>query len=172
MVVLLILKALYFFLPAYVANMAPVIFQKVSFLDTAISEKWFGKNKTWRGLVLGIIAGVVVFWLQQIAYNQGFQDLAIIDYSDFSLLLGVLLGGGALVGDLVGSFFKRRARIPPGKPWPVFDQLDFVIGGFVFSFLVYVPKAEVALVIFVASPVLHVVVNHIAYWLRIRDVKW
>ena len=44
-------------------------------------------------------------------------EISLIDYSDFSLLLGFLLGFGAILGDLVKSYFKRntvlmRIKIP------------------------------------------------------------
>ncbi len=168
----LLLSSLYFFLPAYFGNMAPVIFQKIKFLEKPIWEAKLGKNKTWRGMVSGTVLGGLVFFIQKILYNTGFTSLAIIDYSDFSILLGLLLGLGAVVGDAVESYYKRKAEIPSGESWPVFDQLDFVIGALVFSWFVYVPNAEVALLILIFSPLLHVLVNQIAYVLEIRDTRW
>lgn len=169
---LLLLKSLYFFLPAYIANMAPVFCAKIPWLQKPLWERKLGKNKTWRGLVCGTIAGGLVFWLQRLVHIAGFQQWSIIDYSDFSLLLGVLLGLGALVGDAVKSYYKRKARIAPGEPWMGFDQLDFVIGGIVLSWTVFVPPAEVVLTLLVVSPILHIVVNHIGYWIGMRQKKW
>lgn len=169
---LLILKALYFFLPAYFANMAPVIFKWIPVLNKPVYERWFGRHKTWRGLLIAIVVGGLVFWLQKIAYISGFRSWAVIDYSDFSLLLGFLMGGGAIIGDMVESFFKRKFEIKEGKPWIPWDQLDFVLGGLIFSFLVFVPPAEIFLLILILSPLLHIVVNYIGYLLGIRKVKW
>ncbi len=168
----LILSALYFFLPAYFANMAPVFVKKIKFLDKPIHVKLFGKNKTWRGLVFASIAGLIVFWLQKMAYINGFRSLAIIDYADFSVMFGLMLGLGAILGDLVESYYKRKAEIPPGKPWPVFDQLDFVVGGIVGSFFFYVPPAEIVLILLIVSPLLHLIINRIGYLLGIRNVKF
>ena len=106
------------------------------------------------------------------AYNFGFTSLAIIDYNDFSVLMGLLLGLGAIVGDSVKSYYKRKAEIQPGMPWPGFDQLDFVVGGLAFSFLLYVPPVEVIVVLFLATPLLHIATNHIGYWLGMRKVKF
>ena len=169
---LIIWKSLYFFLPAYFANMAPVLFKKLNLLNKPVHEKLFGKNKTWRGLVVAVILGGIIFWLQKIAYIKGFKSLAIINYADFSIMFGFMLGFGAIMGDLVKSYYKRKAEIPPGKPWPVFDQIDFVIGGIIGSFFFYVPPAEVFLVLMVASPLLHLVVNRIGYWLGISKAKY
>ncbi len=171
-VISIILQSLYYFLPAYIANMAPVLFQKLPFLDKPIWEKKLGKNKTWRGVVVAALCGVIVFWLQKMAYNFGFTSLAIIDYNDFSVLMGLLLGLGAIVGDSVKSYYKRKAEIQPGMPWPGFDQLDFVVGGLAFSFLLYVPPVEVIVVLFLATPLLHIATNHIGYWLGMRKVKF
>ncbi|PIN76803.1 hypothetical protein COV17_00945 [Candidatus Woesearchaeota archaeon CG10_big_fil_rev_8_21_14_0_10_36_11] len=172
MVWTLILKSLYFFLPAYIANMAPVLFKWVPFLNKSIHTRLLGKNKTWRGLIIAPLMGMLIFWLQKIAFTAGFTQFALIDYAGFSILLGFLLGLGAIVGDLVESYYKRKAGIRPGEKWIPFDQLDFVIGGILFSFFAYVPKAEVVLVLVVVSPLLHIAVNHIGYWLGINKSKF
>src|SRR3989338_10836708 len=172
MVLELILKSLYFFLPAYVANMAPILLRWIPFANRPVSKRLFGENKTWRGLLVGTLAGGLIFALQKWAHQQGFQELALIDYNDFSLLLGFLLGLGALLGDLVKSYYKRKAEIAPGRPWIPFDQIDFVIGALVVGFLVYVPPIEVVLVLLVVSPVLHLLVNYIGYLLGINKKKW
>lgn len=168
---IIIIKALYFFLPAYFANMAPVLFKWLPG-GIPIYEKWFGKNKTWRGLVMAVLLGGFIFYLQQLAYNYGFVQWALIDYSDFSLVLGFLLGAGAILGDLVESYYKRKAGLKPGERWLFWDQLDFVFGGILLSFFVYVPPVEVVGILLIASPLLHIVVNHLAYYLRIRKEKW
>ena len=169
---LLILKSLYFFLPAYVANMMPIFTKKIPVLNYPIWEKRCGKNKTWRGLVSAILGGIIVFSLQKYAYQQGFTAWALIDYSGFSILLGVLLGTGAIVGDLVESYFKRKRGIKPGERWLLWDQLDFVFGGLIFASIIYVPPAETVLILVVLSPVMHILSNHLGFFLKIRDVKW
>ena len=168
----LVLKALYFFLPAYIANLLPPLVKNLPFLRYPVWEKKLGKNKTWRGVLFATLVGGLIFWLQKIAYIKGFTTFAIIDYSGFSLALGFLMGFGAIFGDLIESYYKRKMGIAPGKPWIPFDQLDFVIGAFVFSFFVYVPKASVVLILLIASPLLHIATNRIGYWLKINKGKW
>jgi CDP-2,3-bis-(O-geranylgeranyl)-sn-glycerol synthase len=167
----LILQSLYFFLPAYVANMSPVLFKWIPG-NYPIHERFLGQNKTWRGLIMGTLVGGLVFWLQKYAYSSGSQSLALIDYTDFSIVLGFLMGFGALLGDLVKSYYKRKQKIKPGHPWFFWDQLDFVIGALFLSFLLYVPAAEVVLVLFVASPILHIFFNHLGYWMKICERRW
>lgn len=151
--------------------MAPVVLRGLPG-GKPIHERWFGQNKTWRGLIVAILMGGLIFWLQKYIYVLGFQRWALIDYADFSVLLGFLLGAGAILGDLFKSFWKRRQGIAPGERWIPWDQLDFVLGGIVFSFLVYVPPVEVAVILLIISPVLHIMVNHLGYWLGIRKEKW
>ncbi len=167
-----ILQALYFFLPAYFANMAPVIFQKLPFLASPVSEKYFGKNKTWRGIIVAIIFGTFIFWLQQLLYSSGFISLALIDYNGFSIWLGICMSTGAILGDLIKSYYKRKVDIPAGHPWWGWDQLDFVLGGLLGSMLVYVPSISVVVILLILSPLLHILVNLIAYTLKIREIKF
>ncbi len=168
----LILKSLYFFLPAYVANMAPVLFRKLPLLNKPINEKRFGANKTWRGVIVATLMGGIVFSIQKYAHIKGFQALSIIDYTDFSILLGFFLGLGAILGDLLESYYKRKAGISPGKPWIPYDQLDFVLGGLIFGCFFYVPPANVILALFVVSPILHLGINFIGYLLKINKSKF
>lgn len=118
------------------------------------------------------LMGTAIFGLQQFLYGAGFQRWALIDYSDFSIWLGFFLGLGAILGDLVKSYYKRKDGIPPGEKWIPFDQLDFVVGGIIGSFFIYVPAAEVVLILLIVSPFPHIAATRIGYWLGIRKEKW
>ncbi len=168
---LIILKAAYFFLPAYIANMTPVLLKKVNLANKPINKKLFGQNKTWRGLLGGTLAGVIIFLIQKILHQHGFKLLSLIEYRDFSLILGLFLGLGAILGDLVESYYKRKRGIKPGKPWLFWDQLDFVIGAFVLASFVYIPPIEIVIVLFILSPILHIATNYLGYLLKINKNK-
>jgi len=175
-----ILQALYYFLPAYIANMAPVILKKINFLPQPVdfNKKWkaksiFGSHKTWGGLFYAIITGTILFYIQQILYRYPFfQNLSLFDYSQQPLLLGFLLATGAIVGDLTKSFFKRRSKIKAGKSWVPFDQFDFIIGAFIFSFFLYTPPVRIIITILVLSALLHPIFSLIGYYLGLKTVKW
>ena len=77
---------------------------------------------------------------------------------------------GALFGDAVGSFLKRRMGLQSGEPAPIMDQLDFVIGALVLSLLVVRISLNLFLMIAILSIILHVGSNSIAYILGIKDV--
>lgn len=169
----LVLQAVYFFLPAYVANMMPEIFKFIPVLGYPVWEKEFGHHKTWRGIVLAVLGGFLIFLLQKWLYRFSFfYKLSIIDYSDFTCLLGVLMGLGAILGDLIKSYFKRGMNLKPGESWMPWDQLDFVIGGLVLGMLVYVPKIGYVLALLIVSPFLHIGVSRLGYWLGIKRSKF
>jgi CDP-2,3-bis-(O-geranylgeranyl)-sn-glycerol synthase len=176
----LILASLYYFLPAYFANMSPNLLKKINPLKTPVdfNKKFrgkliFGHHKTWGGLIIASLIGVLTFYLQTLLYQYSFfQKYSLINYTEYSLWLGFLLGFGAIFGDLIKSFFKRRYNRKPGQPWVPFDQLDFVIGAFLFSFILYIPPAFTIVVVIIASPILHIITNRLGYYLKINKSKW
>ncbi len=180
-IVLWILKSVYFILPAYFGNMIPVLLRKrFKFLAKPIDrgikyhgKPLFGKNKTWRGLIAAMVIGAVVFHIQLMLYNRGIgTSITLFDYSSFCFLFGALLGLGAIVGDLIESFFKRRVGIKPGKPWIPFDQLDFIIGALLISCFAFVPPWQTWVTLLLLTPLFHIATNHIAFFLKIRKEKW
>jgi CDP-2,3-bis-(O-geranylgeranyl)-sn-glycerol synthase len=112
------------------------------------------------------VFGITVFWIQKMI---GLQSL--IDYSQYTVLFGFLLGFGALFGDLIESFFKRRLNIKPGKPFIPFDQLDLAIGAILLTWPLYSYKWIEILVILALTFVLPILANRIGYALKIRNVK-
>ena len=180
---MIILQALYFFLPAYFANMSPVFASRllgnrflapIDFNITFRGKRIFGAHKTWRGLIFGIIGAIVIIYLQKYLYNVDFlKSISLFNYSQQNLVaLGFLLGFGALFGDAVKSFFKRQIGIKPGGRWPIFDQLDFVIGGLLFSALIYIPSWQQILIIIIFTPALHLLSNYIAFKLKWKKHPW
>ncbi|MAH33442.1 hypothetical protein CL615_03540 [archaeon] len=175
----LILQCFYLMLPAYFANMAPVIVKKINFLKNPIdfgktinNMPVFGKNKTFRGLFFGVLFAVVITYIQFILNDNGiFLSLAIADYSNW-LLIGLLMGFGAIIGDLAESFVKRRLSFKSGGSFFPFDQIDFVIGALIFIYpLVKLSITKIAIIILL-SIVLHIIVNHVAFYTKVRDEKW
>ncbi len=134
-----VLRVLWFFVPAYLANMSPVLVQH-RFARLAVpmdggrtfrGRRLLGDHKTWRGLIAGIVVGTGVYELQRLVHAAGlWADLALIDYAAHPLLPGFLMGLGTGVGDAIKSFFKRRVDIPPGASWAGFVPLGFLVGAF------------------------------------------
>lgn len=170
----LIFSTFWLLLPAGIANMGPVLFKWLSFLNYPIdfNKKFrkkpiFGKNKTFRGFFVGIILAIVFVHLQDLVIG-GYYDL----FNPYLYIVGFLLGFGALFGDLVASFFKRQLNIKPGKPLVPFDQLDWVAGALVFvSF--YVPLSWITVITgLILFGLLHPLINLVGYALKIKKNKF
>lgn len=140
-----ILFAAWYLLPAAIANSAPVFAAKLPLLakwDTPIDggQTWrgtpiLGDHKTWRGLASGIVLATATLWLQQLLATHTSWAAAIASPVDYpalpTLVLGPLFAIGALGGDAIESFVKRRRGIVSGRSWVPFDQLDYIIGAIV-----------------------------------------
>ena len=176
---IIIVQALFFFLPAYAANMAPVIFSKVKILQPLkipINTKLFGAHKTYYGFCVGIGLAVFVGLLEAL-YGKYFSVLS--DHDSFGakwwIYLSFLMGFGALFGDLIKSFFKRRLGISSGALFVPFDQIDFIIGTlFILYFFGIFSKISQQFVLpfIFFSPFLQVLSNLIAYKLGLKKVWW
>ena len=150
--------------------MAPLICKKLPILRKPINERLLGKNKTYRGLTCGIIFGIITAYIQFLLKTQ-MSDINILNY-DYWFLIGFLMGCGAMVGDLVESYFKRVLNKEPGAPWFPFDQLDFIVGALIFISIIQIPPLLIVLILVVLTPLLHLGTNYIAYKAKIKQVKW
>lgn len=177
-----LLFALWFFLPAGVANAAPIIAAQLPYLSrwdapmdfgkTWRSKRIFGTHKTWRGLLTGIVAAVLTVYVQQAIldnYQLGF--LSNYDaYLGFSaLLLGFLFGFGALMGDAVESFLKRQFDIADGQPWFPFDQTDYIIGGCLAAAVLVRLNLPEYIVILATWFLMHLIFSYIGYLFKLKS---
>ncbi len=155
--------ALLFIGPSYVANAAPLVLgggrpldRGRNFLD---GRPIFGSHKTLRGLLAGIIAGSLV------GLGESLVDPRLA-------LAGFVISLGAVSGDLLGAFVKRRLSVKPGGPLPILDQLDFVLGGLLLSFP-FLPMSLVSvLIVVLVTPPIHLGTNLGAYLLGIKKTYW
>lgn len=177
-------QALFFFLPSYVGNAAPVILNRLSWwkglfvpIDAGCiykGEPLFGKTKTWRGLIGGTLAGLLVVFLQYLLFLFIPEShwLYLLPYDSPVILgLGFLLGLGEGVGDLTKSFFKRRLHIKSSDSFFPFDQLSF-LGALLFGAIYYLPGIWHLIVIILFSLIVPVVSNMVAYKLGWKSVPW
>ena len=158
-----VIETLKFIFPAYCANAVPVLVGGGRPLDlskTFLNGKpVFGRNKTFRGFFAGLAAGTIVGFVENILFQS-------------SIASGFALSLGALCGDLVGAFLKRRMGFPPGAPFPVLDQLDFILGALLFSIPISSPPLSLALTILIITPPIHFLTNFLAYLLGIKKKPW
>jgi len=179
-----IVKVIYFILPGIFANITPIfvkgIFKKLAFpidFNKKIKGKRiFGKNKTFRGILFGVLSSILIAYLQLVLYSESyFQSISLQNYSTTNILLfGFLIGFGSLFGDLTNSFVKRRLSIKEGGQFMPWDQLNAPIGGAVFVFWIY--NGENTLMLWVSVMLvafsLHLINRTIAYYLKISNERW
>ncbi len=171
--------ALWFILPAYAANGFPVVFGGGLPIDMgrklSDGKPIFGSHKTYRGFLAGFIAGVLVSVVQTLVLETEFAaDFAHLLPFHFNVFIGSMIALGALMGDLVHSFVKRRIGKAEGAPLPLADQIDFVIGAIIFSVLASgsAPPLLTSRLVFVITVPLHLSTNVIAYFLKMKKTPY
>ena len=187
-VLILSAYAIYFMLPAYLANASALTFGGGTPLDLGRSmndgRRILGDGVTWKGTIIGILIGMAVGLVQGAISGNIVHDLLIIGDPGIAnlvqgtitsnavqgILLGLVLGSGAVIGDACGSFIKRRFKVERGRPVPLMDQLDFVVGALVFASLVVMIPLSLIIIILVISVFLHLGTNMIAYLLGLKNV--
>ncbi len=176
---------IYFMLPAYLANVSALVFGGGKPLDFGRNlrdgRRIIGNGVTWRGTIIGTLIGTLIGIIQgsiSVYYGNIFSLIPGITIIQGPVptsilqgaLIGLFLGGGALIGDAVGSFIKRRIGIERGKAAPFLDQLDFVIGALLFASLIVFIPLNMIIIILIISIVLHLLTNMIAYLIGMKDV--
>lgn len=173
-----LIKALWLLLPAYFANAAPVIARGRSTVD--FGKNWidkkriFGDSKTIEGFVVGVLAGFFAGAVQLLLVQPqlaGYFDFGA-QIPEMSLFLAFMISIGALVGDLAGSFIKRRFDLPPGTDAPVLDQLNFIFGAAFFAMWFVPITIEMFFLMLITTPVVHRLANIIAYKMKAKKVPW
>lgn len=177
-----ILFALWFLLPAALANAAPVFAAAIPPLkkyDAPIDggKKWQGRellgpHKTWRGIGAGIIVSTAVLQLQVwlVEHAEWAQNIAgEVQYGSLPvLLLGPMFAIGALGGDAIESFFKRQLNIKSGRAWVPFDQLDYIAGSVIVSLFFVILSPIQYVWIFVVWFIAHIVASYTGYKLKLK----
>ena len=163
-------------LPAFVSNAVPVVFGGGTAVDFGRSfadgKRIFGNSKTIRGLVSGILAGTAVGTL--LAFAVPFLPWIPLEQKFF---LAFLASAGAMAGDLLGSFVKRRLGASPGSQYFLLDQLLFLI--IALGLVVWAEPALIAvlngwdvLALLVLTYFLHLFFNGVAHKLQLKNVPW
>ncbi len=174
-----ILHSFYYISPAYCAN-ALAVFGGGKPVD--FGKKWrgkrvFGDGKTWKGLIIGVIAGTLFGLMWFYLSKSGPLNEVYYSVFDFRItdpLFGMYLSLGAMAGDLVNSFIKRRLGMKSGAPLWGADQLNVLFGGLLFAyflaptFIIF----EEFIALLVITFAIHLIGNQIAYYTKRKKVRW
>ncbi|MFX0104064.1 MAG: CDP-2,3-bis-(O-geranylgeranyl)-sn-glycerol synthase [Candidatus Hodarchaeota archaeon] len=168
-----------------------------------------GDHKTWNGLKGPLYIGIPISFFLFLLFNflwmpisdiisdataQGqyllYNDPKIFQYyfigGEFPinflvLIIRIVLASyGAVVGDLIGSFLKRRFDIKSGAPFWIVDQLDFVllallfvsIPGFISPNLFLLPDVFIIVFLIILTPAVSIIANTVAFVVGLKDVPW
>jgi CDP-2,3-bis-(O-geranylgeranyl)-sn-glycerol synthase len=181
--------ALWLMLPAYLANPAAQITGGGVPMDFGRKARdgrpLLGPGKTWRGLAGGCLGGLAVGSLQVAlaAAANSPSTLPTFDpsggaASPMSLVVVFVLAFGALTGDAVKSFAKRRLGKERGARLPLADQYDFVLGAWVLSFVLFPAwfaasfPPEAALFILLITFALHRGISRVGYRMGLKAEPW
>ena len=154
-----IAETIYIFLPAYLANATPVLLGGGGPLDGGRiwrdGEPILGAHKTVWGTLSGLAAGILSGLLQQ------------------APLRGVLLTVGAIGGDLIVSFIKRRLKLKPGTLFPLADQMGFIVFAVILlSLFQPLPRWNRIIAILIATLPIHYLTNILAWILKLKSNPW
>jgi CDP-2,3-bis-(O-geranylgeranyl)-sn-glycerol synthase len=191
-----IIVTLVYFFPAYLANMFPVIFLKTDFLKKyrkpldmrymLWGKRLLGENKTFYGIIMAVLGGslgalisvtVVVGIVPITGKIFSPEGWYVFYYAVCVMSIGGYIGLGAILGDVVKSFFKRRIGIASGKSLFLFDQIDFIIGAwlailFLNQLILFNPDWTYFWIALIVTPFLHLGANLVAYLLKLKKVWW
>ncbi len=169
-----------------------------------------GDHKTWKGLIfgpllIGIPLSIAIFLLflplwpliaefQKAAAKKDlyklYIDISFYKYyfiggnfpiGFYSLIIRIVLCSyGAAIGDLIGSFLKRRFDYHSGSPLWGLDQLDFAIFAILFTTLpaifypdlFWIPDLNIIILLLILTPAVSIIANEIAYLIGMKDVPW
>jgi CDP-2,3-bis-(O-geranylgeranyl)-sn-glycerol synthase len=184
--------SIWLMLPAYLANPMAAVFGGGTPMDLGKyfpdGRRILGNGKTIRGLVAGTACGIVVGVIQ-IGLAPRLMASGVLDnwpmfydalgaYSLCTLSIVFLMAFGSLLGDSGESFIKRRLDLERGAMFPVADQLDFVLGAWV---LTYIFAAHwfntyfsfwIIVTVLVATPLLHLAANILGYLIKVKKEPW
>jgi CDP-2,3-bis-(O-geranylgeranyl)-sn-glycerol synthase len=184
---ILLLLGFWYVLPAYIANGFAVFGKFIKSRHSMDGDHLlrdgqpvFGPGKTWEGFLIGFCSGVLIGFLQVITAPYLFAIIVLYLYLPPELvpvvfvtgILVVLVALGALVGDLIGSFIKRRLKIARGRPAPILDQLDFLVMAMLMGALITPIPLVLALFLLIVTPLIHLLANIIGYLLKLKQEPW
>ena len=176
-----VLFILFLFLPTFIGNGLPIVAKNIPFIkkfSTPVSEKYLWKNKTYRGFIAwiwwAILTSILQYFLSDFIFIEVVREryIALIHTFDMVLYVWILQGVGALWGDAIESFFKRKIWKKPGEAWLFFDGVDYIIGSVALFSLVYVPNILAIFFLMIAGPVASAVANIFAYCIKWKDVRY
>ncbi|MGA7845602.1 MAG: CDP-archaeol synthase [Thermoplasmata archaeon] len=183
-----LIRVLWVLTPVYAAN-ALATLPRGRGPPMDFGQNWFdgrrilGSSKTWSGFLFGTFVAVPIVLLQAWLILIAPPNLQLVPHYGptvvAALPVAFLLTGGALTGDAVGSFIKRRLGYGSGARVLGLDQLPFVlfpIGlGLVLYRSIFVTtffSFEALLWVLLLTVGFHILFNWIGFKIGTKKVPW
>lgn len=171
-----VVLAMWLMVPAYISNPLAVVFGGGTPLDLGLKwpdgQRILGDGKTIKGLIGGTLCGIIAGIFQ--LYLASFFSIPVVP----TITAIITLSLGALLGDIVKSFFKRRFGLVRGAELPLIDQLDFVAGAWILTYI-FEPvwftenfSKWIILTVLVLTPILHRLTNIFGYNIKLKKEPW
>lgn len=168
----MVINALIAYFPFMIANAMPIFIAKGTPLDFGKlffdNKRILGDSKTFEGLINGLLFGTTMT-----------SFYAIISSNSFWIIYGFMGSLGALAGDMINSFIKRRIGKKTGEQLPILDQINFILGATLFIKILNLDvivsiniDLKTFIIALVISYFLHRLTNYYAYKLGIKKVPW
>jgi len=153
-------------------------------------ERIFGDGKSWNGFIGGWISGFLIsaaicwFFFQKIAEAEMYSGFKFIDQAYITNFISAAVNPttywlsqcfialGSPIGDLIGSFFKRRKKVKRGEVALGLDQVDFVIVSSLIACIWYPYTWYFWIFVLLITPILTALANWVGYLIGKKDVPW
>jgi len=171
-------------LSAWIANATPVLGGGGRPIDGGKSfrdgRRILGDGKTIRGFIVGVFFGTLTGVAQFLAtpYLRPILEQFVLitpemDYVlNISIPVAFLLSLGALTGDVVGSFIKRRVNVKSGDSSPFLDQIGFIIMALIFASPLITPNPLFVIILTLTTLGIHWLSNVLGYLLGLKKNPW
>jgi CDP-2,3-bis-(O-geranylgeranyl)-sn-glycerol synthase len=168
----ILIQAIQLLLPAYLANAAPTFlinFKKhpVDFGKKLGNSRVFGDGKTFEGIIFACLIAFITGLLLRYAYF--YLNLPWINIAPFGY---AFIGLGAMLGDLAGSFIKRRMGMARGHNAGLLDMMDFIVGALIFTRILAGYSFWTAILALILTPLIHRTANIIGYRIGVKKEPW
>ncbi|MHA1370185.1 MAG: CDP-archaeol synthase [Promethearchaeota archaeon] len=189
--------SMFFIGPTYIGNAMMVFTSDKRPIDRGLKfidgKRLFGKTKTIGGFIGGFIFGFIFsllfssifYWSYPSIYEYATAQIIFLKYVDLTyidrflnplphmiFIRAFFCALGAPLGDLIGSFVKRRFTIGSGKPFWVLDQLDFIVVTVILNFKWFPLNFYNILVLVTITPAIALFANTIAFSLGRKHEPW
>jgi CDP-2,3-bis-(O-geranylgeranyl)-sn-glycerol synthase len=176
--------AIWLGLSAWIANATPVLGGGGKPIDGGRifhdGRRILGDGKTIRGFMVGVFFGTLTGIGQFLAapYLRPILALFVTITAEMDYVLSIsipaafLLSLGALTGDVVGSFIKRRVSVKSGDPSPFLDQVGFILMALIFAFPLMAPSPIFIIILILTTLGIHWLSNALGYLLGFKKNPW